>query len=412
MAVEGFQYERPPLYPKQEAAIFDPARISVIEAGTKSGKTVGCMAWIFEKAWLGKKGQNFWWVAPYYAQARIAYERMKNGLPPQVFKSNDNDMILKLPNGTRIWFKSGDKPDTLYGEDVFACVIDEASRLREESWWAVRSTVTATKAPVRVIGNVKGKLNWAWKLGRRAKDWVERWVKGGKEGPKLYGYHVITCWDAVEAGVLDRQEIEEAREDLPPKVFEELYEAQATETGSNPFGAEAIEACILDYTPTGIPVVWGWDLARKRDWTVGIGLDEFGQVVRFERFKQSWPTTIEIIQNCTETNPAIVDSTGVGDAILGQLQRDQMVHNQYDGYVFTQRSKQQLMEGLAVAIQNQEVTFVNGVLVEELRSFEYEHTRTGVLYAAPEGMHDDCVCALALARQALVTAKVPEADVW
>ena len=407
---EQWQYTRPDLYEKQEKAIFDPARISVCEAGTKSGKTVGCMAWIFEQAWMGKRGQNFWWVAPYYTQAAIADRRMKDGLPPQIFKHNDNDMTLKISNGTTIWFKSGDKPDTLYGEDVFGAVIDEASRLRTESWWAVRSTLTATRGPMRIIGNVKGKLNWAYKLARRAKDWHQRWVDGGRKGPKLYAYHKITCWDAVEAGVLDQQEIEDARDDLPPAVFEELYEAQATETGSNPFGNEAIDACILDYAPTGSPIVWGWDLARKRDWSVGIGMDEFGQVVRFERWRRSWPATIDSIKAVTETSPALVDSTGVGDAIVGQLQRDGGPN--YEGFVFSNKSKQQLMEGLAVAIQNQKVLFTNGVLVDELKSFEYEHTRTGVVYAAPEGMHDDCVCALALACQIWVTNDVSPAEVW
>jgi hypothetical protein len=32
--------------------------------------------------------------------------------------------------------------------------------------------------------------------------------------------------------------------------------------------------------------------------------------------------------------------------------------------------------------------------------------------SAPEGMHDDCVCALALARQHMVTADIAGADVW
>ncbi len=32
-------------------------------------------------------------------------------------------------------------------------------------------------------------------------------------------------------------------------------------------------------------------------------------------------------------------------------------------------------------------------------SFEYEATRTGVRYTAPEGLHDDCVVALALANE-------------
>ena len=151
-------------------------------------------------------------------------------------------------------------------------------------------------------------------------------------------------------------------------------------------------------------------MARKRDWSVGIGLDEFGQVVRFERWRRSWPATSDSIKAVTETSPALVDSTGVGDAIVGQLQRDGGPN--YEGFVFSNKSKQQLMEGLAVAIQNQKVLFTNGVLVDELKSFEYEHTRTGVVYAAPEGMHDDCVCALAIACQIWVTNDVSPAEVW
>jgi hypothetical protein len=43
-------YRRPWLYDKQVEAIFTDMRYGVIEASTKSGKTVGCLAWIFEKA--------------------------------------------------------------------------------------------------------------------------------------------------------------------------------------------------------------------------------------------------------------------------------------------------------------------------------------------------------------------------
>jgi len=55
------------------------------------------------------------------------------------------------------------------------------------------------------------------------------------------------------------------------------------------------------------------------------------------------------------------------------------------------------MEGLAVAIQAREVSFPEGPITAELLAFEYQYSRTGVRYGAPEGMHDDCVDALALA---------------
>jgi hypothetical protein len=72
-AAGEIRYQRPPLYKKHREAMFDPRRISVIEASAKSGKTVSAIIWLYEQALKGKPGQNFWWVAPVSMQARIAW---------------------------------------------------------------------------------------------------------------------------------------------------------------------------------------------------------------------------------------------------------------------------------------------------------------------------------------------------
>jgi hypothetical protein len=69
----------------------------------------------------------------------------------------------------------------------------------------------------------------------------------------------------------------------------------------------------------------------------------------------------------------------------------------FQGFHFSAPAKQQLMEGLALAIHQRRVHVPAGLIVAELETFEYEYGRTGVRYCAPEGLHDDCVCALALA---------------
>jgi hypothetical protein len=110
--------------------------------------------------------------------------------------------------------------------------------------------------------------------------------------------------------------------------------------------------------------------------------------------------TIETIRRLTGHVKALVDSTGVGDPILEALSRGGPgvpSSGNYEGFHFSAPGKQQLMEGLAVAIQRGELSYPDGAIVSELEAFEYEHTRTGVRYSAPPGIHDDCVCALALA---------------
>lgn len=371
----------PPLYAKQHRALYNASRYSVIEGSTKCGKTHGCLIWQIQQVF--ERGGIHWWVAPVYQQARIAFERAKKYLPVALYSATDQPMVITIGDHAKWEFRSGEKPDTLYGEDVQSAVIDEASRVREKSWHAVRSTLTATRGPIRVIGNVKGRGNWFYHLARKA-----------QQRTAGYSYHKITALDAVEAGVLAREEVEDAREALPEAVFRELYLAEPADDGGNPFGLAAIEACVGPLS-TAPPVAWGWDLAKSIDWTVGIALDADGAVCRLERWqRKSWDYTRRRIAELTDAR-ALVDSTGVGDPVVEDIRRE--CKAQVKGFKFTPSSKQQLMEGLAVAIQSGELRYPDGVIRQELDTYEYEYTRTGVRYSAPEGLHDDAVCALALA---------------
>lgn len=354
----------------------------MVEASTKAGKTVACLIWLLEQALAGKEGNNYWWVAPIYSQAEIAFGRMRLGIPRDLYTINESKLYITLANGARMWFKGADKADALYGEDVYAAVIDEASRCKEESWHALRSTLTATRGPIRIIGNVKGRRNWFYVMARKA--------EAGEPGMH---YARITARDAVAAGVISQAEVEDAQRQLPEAVYRELYEAEPSDDEGNPFGVDAIRACIgpLSDQP---PVAYGVDLAKSHDWTVITGLDADGQVCRFDRWQAPWEVTIERIRAKVGTVPALVDSTGVGDPILERLQKRSP---NFQGFQFTAPSKQSLMEGLAVAIQRQEIVFPDGVITNELEAFEYQYSRSGVRYSAPDGLFDDCVCSLALA---------------
>ncbi len=388
------EYTRPYLYPKQRDAIFSPKRWALCEASTKSGKTVASIARIIEWGLLGNgtvraaPGQNYWWVAPVSDQARIAFSRVKQGLTSGSFTARETPVpTISLLTGPSLVFKSSDNPDSLYGEDVYGAIIDEASRCRPEAWYAVRSTLTATRGPCVLIGNVKGRKNWFYEFCRRVEDGLE------PNGSFLR----ITWRDAVDAGVLDLDEIEDARRNLPENVFRELYEAVASDDSGNPFGEAHIHACIGDLS-NDPPVAFGVDLAKKQDYLVVIGLDAAGRTCNFQRWQNvPWRDSIRRIHDIIgEDVPALVDSTGIGDPVLEELQAG---HGNFVGYHFTATSKQRLMEGLAVSIQGHEIRYPDGPIKNELLRFEYELTRTGVRYSAAEGFNDDCVCALALARE-------------
>jgi hypothetical protein len=394
------EFTRPYLYPKQLAAMFCAERYGIIEASTKSGKTVSAIAWIVEQALMGKPGQNYWWVAPGYNQAEIAYRRIKQGLTKGSFVAFDTPTPrIQTLAQTWIWFKSADNSDALYGEDVYAAVMDEASRISRDSWHAVRSTLTATRGPIRIIGNVKGRKNWFYELARKA--------EAGTSANMHYAK--ITADDAVAGGVLDAEEIEDARQNLPDWIFKELYYAEPGDDLGNPFGLDHIRACTVEGLAEGPVVAWGVDLAKKHDYLVCIGLNEFGQVAAFNRWRGlPWRKSIQMIWKLVgEDTPALVDSTGVGDPVLEELQVE---HGNFTGFNFTSASKQKLMEGLSISIQSREIQFPRGHISAELEMFEYAEKATGVRYAAAEGGHDDCVCSLALARQ-MWTEVAPGANI-
>jgi hypothetical protein len=380
-------YVRPYTYELQCTGIFNTARYCVIEASTKAGKTLACMLWIYEQAVLnGGINRNFWWVGPVSDQSDIAFRRLKEYIPKDMYDSNESRKYIRLWNGSTIWFKSGDKPDSLYGEDVYAAVVDEASRVKLESWQALRSTLTFTRGPVRIIGNVKGRANWMYKLGRIA-------LAG--DDPE-FAYAKITAMDAADAGVLEWKEVWDAKKVYDDMSFRELYLAEPADDGGNPFGIEHIQNCIAEHISSNDPVAFGWDVAKGNNWVVGIGLDKEGNVCRFHRWRDSWDGTIAKVLSYTGKVPSLVDSTGSGDQLLERL-RDEGGRN-FTGLVFSQRSKQELMIGLAVAIQAAEIAYPDGPIVYELELFEYEISAQGnIKYAAPQGYHDDCVDALALA---------------
>lgn len=216
-------------------SVDNPRQLYLTDNFIPTHNTTVCIIWIFEQALQGKAGNNCWWIAPTKATAKIAFERLKRmlGNDRRLFRQSLTELRIILPNEVSIWFKGGDSPDSLYGEDVIAAVIDEGTRLKKESFYAVRSTQTATNGKMRIIGNVKGRGNWVYKLARRA----EKSVGKPDEEKEVKGWHYvkITVHDAIAAGVFSQEEFDQAKEDLPEEVIRELYEAEALDDRGRPF---------------------------------------------------------------------------------------------------------------------------------------------------------------------------------
>ncbi len=375
----------PQLYPKQEAFAFSDKRYSLCLASTKSGKTVSALTWLLSIALGVEKNRDYLWLAPYHSQAKMAFRKTKQMVgESNRFTYNETELRIDLPNKNHLFFRSAENEQAIYGNEYWAVVVDEASRVTEKAWHATRSTMTFTGAPVRMIGNVRTKGDWFYKLCEEAKS--------GKQEDT--SFHTISCWDAVEAGILDKKEIEDAKRILPEHIFKSLYENIVSEEGDNPFGQKFIDACLVKEYSTKEPKVFGVDIASVQDFTVEIGLDDFGIVCFYDRYQKEWPVTKQKILMDTRDVPTLIDSTGVGSPILADLKLEKQT---IDGYIFSGPSRQQLLDGLAIGIQSGRIKFPNGRIYEELSSASVEYTATGGIKYVFLIDHDDAAMALALA---------------
>lgn len=358
----------------------DGARFGIVMCGRRFGKT---KYGIYKACTAALKGQRVGWFAPTYKYAQEAWREISNRLRPASAKASDQQMRLETVNGGVIECWTMDSPDPGRGRAYHLVVIDEAGIVRElEAIWqqAIRPTLADYRGKALFLGTPKG----------RTHAFSQLFAKGvsGDEG-----------WRSVRAPTTDNpyipaDEIEAARRDMPAAVFAQEFEGVPSDDGGNPFGLTAIAACV---EPLGseAAAVWGWDFARAQDWTVGIALDVYGHVCRFERWQgKPWGETRRLVSEATKSVQAAGDSTGIGDVVVESIQS---MGVPMTGYMFTPKSKQALMERLANAIQTRTITFPEGPIRGELETFSYEYTAHGVRYSAPEGLHDDCVMALALA---------------
>jgi len=360
----------------QQQVIAEKKRFNVLDCGRRWGKSKLAMNIMSENALDGFPAAYF---APTYKLLEGTYKEVLTRLEPAIKRKHDNQFI-ELFTGGNIDFWSLENPLAGRSRKYKVTIIDEAAFNRNlwASWTeAIRPTLTDLKGSAWFMSTPKGK-----------NDFYKLWMRGQTGEPDWMSWQMPTITNPF----IDASEIEAARRDLPELAFAQEYLAEFNDNVANPFGLDYIRICTGQMS-TEPPVCFGIDLAKSFDWSVIIGLDRFGTVCYFDRFQRPWNETKEIIKRLPRAAIKI-DSTGVGDPITEDIQRERGdVHS----FKYTSTSKQQLMEGLAAAIHQRRVIFPEGTIRAELESFEYQMTGTGVKYTAPPGLHDDCVNALALA---------------
>ena len=381
-------------HPGQQRIADHPSRFRVVMCGRRWGKT---SYGVREACDVALAGKPVGWFAPTYKIALEAWRELVDRLAGVTSRMSEQDKRIELVTGGVIEVWTLDSPDPARGRKYALIIIDEAGIVRDllDVWQAaLRPTLVDFKGRALILGTPKG----------RRHGFITLFNRGfAGDDPDWQSFRAST----LENPYIPAEEVDLARKELPPEIFAQEFEGIPTDDGANPFGLEAIRGAVGALSTEPV-VVYGVDLARSLDYTVVCGLDAYRRVALLERWQAPWAVTKDKIRQLVGQTPLVADATGVGDAIVADLEDAGLLVTRH---VFTQPSKLRLMQRLIAAFQGKELTIPEGWLQKELEMFEFEYTASGVRYEAPPGEHDDGVMALGLALYGWdrVQGAVPEA---
>lgn len=364
----------------QQQVLNSKARFKVLMCGRRWGKSLisqlisilGCV-----------EAKQIAYVTPTYQLSKIFFQDILSLLPTTLIKTaNKSDLRIEFITGGSLSFMTGENLQSFRGRKFHTVVIDEASYIPDlENAWlnSIRPTLTDYKGNAIFISTPRGK-DYFYSLYLKGLDKVddyESWHFSTYDNPHI-----------------DKNEIDKAKEELTEAAFNQEYMALPCENANAVVGMNYINANVIPELSKEETVVFGIDLAKYKDWTVIYGMDATGNQSYFQRFQKSWSDTKTIIKALPAYTLKVVDSTGVGDVVVEELQ-ETVINLQ--GFKFTSVSKPQIVKKLALDIEKGNIKYTQP-LANELSVFEYKYTSTGhIKYEASSGNTDDIVIAAALA---------------
>lgn len=390
-------------HPGQQYVRTNMRRMTWVRSGRRWRKTTLGMSLAVEDVLTGHEDL---WTAPTFDQVRIAWNEMKKATSG-VFTFNTTQMMAEFgPTGGRIKFRSLDNPDNARGHTVTGRVfMDEAAFVADAAWYEILRPMLMDSGGGGFFMFTPNGRNWVWRECEAAAHRSDSAAfHAPSVGAEIRQGELIRVPHPLENPDIPWDEIVNLFHTMPERTFRQEILAEFVEDAGGVF--HNVDDCIggqLQEHPTRRETryVMGVDLAKYNDYTVCCVMEEETQrVVDFHRFNHaSWPVQkgrIKLIADHWNNALTYIDSTGIGDPIFDDLARAGM---RITPYKFTHLSKQDLIDNAVMLIGQRKVTYPRiPVLVDELKSYQYDRTPGGTLRMnAPSGQHDDCVIAFALA---------------
>jgi hypothetical protein len=371
----------------------------VLACGRRWGKTDAAAAdTVARIVRLGSSRQLA--IAPSLAQARIVFERVKwflaaAGLAftsavtphPSIRVSADDNKktVLHVMDA-----RSGHEASYLRGEGADHVLIDEAAYVPEPLITEVAMPMLAANdGGMTLISTPRGRNHFYRYFARGQAGASGFWSRSGpsEENPLVSAEYL-----ALQGEILS------------DRAFRTEYHAEFLDSDKSVFDIELIERGLeANYAVRGSLMV-GVDWARSGDYTAVAavkGTRRNAEVIACESWHASrWLRQIErVAAFCRELRASrvVCDATGAGSVTTEQIAAA-IPEIPVDEFVFTAKSKAEIIDGLVWMLEHNSLRLLaDPDLLREMETFESVSVGGRVSYGAPSGLHDDRVCALALA---------------
>lgn len=338
----------------------------------------------------GKRGAAVAWVVPTYRNARAMWRFIERHAADYTLRRSE--LSVEFPSGGHVTVFTADNDVAMRGENFDIAIVDEAARIREETYTDVILPTLADRDGCAYLPSTPRGRNWFWRE-------FQRGLNDGKVQASFTAPSNANPMPTIRAA------FELARERVSNRTFRQEWLAEFVDDGGGVFrGVRALSTLTrLDPIPQRQYVI-GVDWARTNDASVFSLWDTAtGQEAALDRMTDT-NYSLQIVRLkalADKYNGArvIAESNGLGDPLIEQAQRAGLA---VTAFYTTNASKAHIIDGLALECEQGAITFQSdeaGIL--EMESFESSRTASGLVkYSAPEGLHDDVVMARAIARNA------------
>jgi len=286
-----------------------------------------------------------------------------------------------------------DKANAARGRKYARVVVNEAAMIPnlEESWEQVILPTLADLSGDAWFGSTPRGRNYFWRMYQRAQDHGDVW----------YSHHAPTSANPYIAA----EEIAQAKDELPERIFRQEFLAEFIEDGSGVFrGVDDAAVLKPEASPkdhAGHSIGFGIDWAKQEDFSVINGYcGTCRKQVVFDRFNRVdyaiQRSRVKALRDRWKPAKILAESNSIGDPIIEDLRAEGV---SVEGFQTTASTKPPLIDALALALEKGEMKLFNTpIQTNELKAYEMQRGRSGAwTYGAPHGTHDDTVIALALA---------------